>query len=231
MSSNPDRQSRLFKAVILDYGCVLSLPPTPESIRTFAATFQVEPAKFFDSYYLSRGPYDQGLLSAEEYWANFARSLNVPIDARLIAQLRSLDIEIWSRINVEMTAWLGELYRAGLVTALLSNMPPDMAHHVRRSFPWMEYFHHPVFSCELGCIKPDPTIFRKCLERINVRPKEALFADDRKENAAAAKALGIVAIRFESVPQLCERLGDLRFPVLPRSNRCDRSWPPDAGRK
>jgi FMN phosphatase YigB (HAD superfamily) len=47
-----------------------------------------------------------------------------------------------------------------------------------------------------------------------VKPEQALFIDDRGANVETAIALGIYAIKYESVPQLAKNLKALQFPVL-----------------
>jgi putative hydrolase of the HAD superfamily len=180
-----------------------------------ANVFQIEPGRFLGVYRSSRGPYDQGLVTAEDYWLGFARSAGIPIDAGLIGKLRDWDTEMWSKTNPQMTEWLGKLSSAGLTMILLSNMEFDMAAYARQNFHWLAYFHHKVFSCEVGLVKPDPAIFQQCIQRAGVKPQDALFVDDREENVRAARTTGITAIQFQSVKQLRADLKRMGFGVLP----------------
>ena len=218
-SNDPQgRQARPIRAVILDYGEVLSLAPEPNTMSRMAATFQMEPGLFFERYIPSRPPYDQGLLTAEQYWLGLARELAVPIDATRIEKLRAWDTQMWSRISPVMTAWLEKLRAAGLTTALLSNMQFDMAAHARKHFAWLNHFDHQILSCELRLIKPDAAIFRQTIERLSVRPGEVLFVDDREANVEAARALGMIAVRFQSTDRLHGQLAEIGFPILPGEN-------------
>ena len=203
------------RAVILDYGEVLCVRPKPDALLPMAKIFGIEPARFFELYGGSRDPYDQGMITPEEYWQDFARRAGVRVDQELIGRLRSLDTEMWSSTNPEMLQWVAMLDESGLTTALLSNMQHDMASHARKNFPWLRHFDHQILSCEVKLIKPDPAIFRESIERIGAKPKEILFVDDRQANIDAAKSTGIAAIRFESTKQLREELRDMKFPVLP----------------
>ena len=45
-------------------------------------------------------------------------------------------------------------------------------------------------------MKPDPAIYRLCLERNGLDPAACIFVDDSAANVAGAAALGIDAIRF-----------------------------------
>jgi putative hydrolase of the HAD superfamily len=203
------------RAVILDYGQVLSRRPGPAALGPMATLFGIAPASFLEAYGRGRGPYDQGLVTAEEYWRGFAGEAGVSIDAAQLARLRRWDVEAWSEIDGAMIDWLAGLRPAGLITALLSNMPVDMAAHARASFAWLAHFDHLVLSCEARLIKPDPALFRRCLAVVGVHPAEALFVDDREENVAAARAEGMRAIQFHSTAQLRRELASLGFAPLP----------------
>lgn len=210
----PNDLSRI-RAVILDYGEVLCVRPERHTLSRMAQVFGIEPTRFFELYGTRRDPYDQGVISANEYWQDFARRAGAGVNDSLIDQLRSLDTEMWSSTNPEMLQWVAMLDEAGLTTALLSNMQHDMAAYARKNFPWLKHFDHQILSCELRLIKPDPAIFQKSIERIGTKPQEILFVDDRQPNIDAAKSTGIAAIRFENTKQLRDELQEMRFPVLP----------------
>lgn len=211
-------EASAIRAVILDYGEVLCFQPAPEAIRRMAGVFQIDPERFFEVYVPTRGLYDQGLLTAEEYWQDFARRAGVTIDAALVGILRRWDTEMWSRVNVEMIEWVERLRAAGFTTALLSNMQFDMAAHARKNFAWLAHFDQQILSCELRLIKPDPAIFRRSVERLGVKPQEALLVDDRDANVETAKELGFHAIRFQSIEQLRVDLEGMGFEILPRDS-------------
>ena len=61
-------------AVILDYGQVLVRCPTPEEFGRMAEMFNVRFELFFELWEASRGPYDRGDLTAEEYWLQLGSS-------------------------------------------------------------------------------------------------------------------------------------------------------------
>jgi putative hydrolase of the HAD superfamily len=203
------------EAVVVDFGEVLCFRPEPAAMGKMAKLFRIAPERFLERYIPTRGPYDQGLLTPEEYWMDFARNVGVRIDEALIEELRTMDTAMWSRIDVEMTAWVEQLHKAGMTTALLSNMQHDMAAHARKNFDWLRHFDHQLLSCELRLIKPDAAIFRRAIERIGVRPQGMLFVDDREANVEAARAVGIRAIQFESTEQLRSELREMGFAFVP----------------
>ncbi len=63
-----------------------------------------------------------------------------------------------------------------------------------------------VLSHEVGYQKPDPKIFEITLDKLGVKPDEAVFVDDGKNNVLAAEKLGMKGIIFENAKQLEETL-------------------------
>jgi putative hydrolase of the HAD superfamily len=210
------------RAVILDYGEVMCRRPNSEIMGRMATVLRLNPEVFFEHYVKTRGPYDQGMVTGLQYWAGFGKERGISLEGAQIERLRHWDTEMWSDINLQMTAWLRNLHLAGMLTALLSNMQMDMAAHARKTFGWLEYIDHQVFSCEVRAIKPDSAIYKHCLQKLGTQPEESLFIDDREPNVQAALALGIRAIRFRSVEQLRADLKAIAFAVLPS----DSTGPP-----
>ena len=83
-----------------------------------------------------------------------------------------------------------------------------------RMYPLLQrletWFDIVIVSCEVGLCKPQPGIYRLCLERLEVPAASALFVDDRRENLEGAEAVGLRTLHFtgdESVPALRRVLG------------------------
>ena len=63
-------------------------------------------------------------------------------------------------------------------------------------------FDHVVSTWGLGVAKPDPEAYLATCKVMGVSPTEVFFTDDRAENVAAARALGLVGHLFEGAPGL-----------------------------
>ena len=122
------------------------------------------------------------------------------------AQIEALienDVLMWTSNLIEpMLTWAAALQNAGLFTAILSNMGPDVLRTMRQEFAWLAHFTNQTYSCELRIAKPDPAIFTWTCDQLGVRPNEALFIDDRLINVQAAEHLGLHAIHFRGIDQL-----------------------------
>jgi putative hydrolase of the HAD superfamily len=226
MSANGHRPAAKLpeiRAVILDYGEVLCHLPSTNTIERLAAMFQMDPRTFLPSYLQTRAPYDRGDLLPSEYWQKFAAQAGVKIAADAVEKARQLDLELWSDLNDAMILWVQQLHAAGFKTAILSNMPADMATHMRKNFAWLSHFDHHIFSGEVRSVKPEPAIYQHCIQALGVQPAEALFIDDREINLEQARAAGIRTIRFQSVDQLREDLQSLGFAILPGQSEVQRT--------
>jgi putative hydrolase of the HAD superfamily len=209
------RNATSIRGLILDYGEVLCHRPVPGRIERMAAAARLDPATFTARYFQERDAYDRGDLTTAAYWSKIAHD-SVSVDDRLVDALSAWDIEMWSDINRDMTDWLEALRSAGLKTAVLSNMPPDMAQHARRSFPWLQHVDCVILSCEVRVIKPAPQIYTRCVDGLGLAPAETCFIDDKEVNVRAARDAGLQALRFESVASLRRDLPGLGISVLPR---------------
>jgi putative hydrolase of the HAD superfamily len=203
------------RAVIFDYGLVLVRSPTKEEFGHMAQMFSVSFELFYQLWETSRDLYDRGDISAEEYWLKLAKKTKTSIDSAQIEFLRKVEVEIWSHPDPEMLDWVRRLRTSGIKIGILSNMPLDLAAHVRTNGHWTEAFDFKTLSAEVRMIKPDPAIYEHTVRGLGVSASETLFLDDREPNIRAARMLGIHAIQFSSVGRLRNDLEVLGFPVLP----------------
>ena len=90
--------------------------------------------------------------------------------------------------------------RARCKTGVISNAWPNarlaIHEHVNDTL-----FDDLVFSAEVGLAKPDKRIYELALHRLHTPPAEAIFVDDVRENVEAARAIGMIGIRFLSADQ------------------------------
>jgi putative hydrolase of the HAD superfamily len=92
-------------------------------------------------------------------------------------------------------------------------MPIEISKYMRQYAPWFGDFDYVCFSAEVRLAKPDAAIFYTCLKEVRSRPEECLFIDDRAENVEAARALGMQALKFESVQELAVEVQPFSLPA------------------
>ena len=194
------------RAVIFDYGQVLSLPPRPDLFAAMAELCGVSEEQFQHYYWTHRDEYDRGRLDLDSYWKPLMALAGRDHDRQSRDHVARLDVENWTRLDPRMMAWVGTLQSSGWKTAILSNMPDPLLRPMRQQFEWMGFFTHLTFSCEVGVVKPDAAIYHHCLAGLGVEAEEALFLDDRAVNVEGARALGLQALQFHSIERLAEDL-------------------------
>jgi FMN phosphatase YigB (HAD superfamily) len=189
------------KAVIFDYGGVLSLDQDNELIQSLASLTGLEMKEFHRLYFGTRGDFDKGVITAEEYWRSFFPLSGKKPDNRTIDRLIALDHSSWARINRDLLAWALQLKEQSYRISILSNMPHEFHKFFINEFRWVPLLEPSVYSCVAGHIKPDPEIYRMSLQALKVAAGEAVFFDDREDNVLAARKQGIHAFRYSSVEQ------------------------------
>jgi putative hydrolase of the HAD superfamily len=190
------------RAVIFDYGMVLSQPPDPTALNNILAITGLNRDTFDRHYWTHRHAYDMGKLNGRTYWQQFAQDTGIRLTPTDVDRLVENDVLMWCTINEPMLAWARSLAEAGLRIAILSNMGEETLSYMRQEFAWLGDFHHHTWSCELGIAKPDPAIYTYTCEKLGVTPTETLFLDDKMENVEAARRIGLNALQFRNIEQL-----------------------------
>ncbi|XP_054248907.1 acyl-CoA dehydrogenase family member 10 [Indicator indicator] len=135
--------------------------------------------------------------------------VHVPVDSFLLDLIRNEMIK-----QLPIMAEAVQCIRAeGLKTALLNNsfclldgksfLPLDPKH-----------FDVVVEPCREGMRKPDPCIYKLCLERLGVQPQESIFLDNSSQNLRAAAQLGIKTVKVDDPEAALKELEtSLGFPL------------------
>ena len=80
----------------------------------------------------------------------------------------------------------------------LTNMEATTYPLRRERYEFLRWFDGTVVSSSEGVIKPDERIFRVLLERYGLTAASTIMVDDNPRNIAAAAALGMPTVLFES---------------------------------
>jgi putative hydrolase of the HAD superfamily len=190
------------RAVIFDYGMVLTGPPNAEAHNDLIRTTGLTPDRFEDLYWKDRHAYDEGKLTGLEFWQKFLLDAHIPASPELVHQLNDLDARMWTTENPVMLAWQLALKQHGLRTAILSNMGDSVLARMQRTFTWLPRFDVLIWSYQHHMAKPDHAIYHHTLAELGTQPAETLFIDDKLLNVEAARDLGLIAIQFSTVDRL-----------------------------
>lgn len=101
-----------------------------------------------------------------------------------------------------MVAAKRQMKAAGTRIYGLTNFGVETFDDTRSRFDFLTEFDDVVVSGAACMKKPDPAIFRLCIDRFDITPERTLFIDDSAANIASAKALGFETHLFDG-PDAC----------------------------
>ena len=94
----------------------------------------------------------------------------------------------------EFAGWVKQKHKL----ALISNDSSEWSKFFREKYNLDRYFDVISVSGDLKMKKPELEIFLLTLEKLDCRPEECIFIDDRVRNLQAAESIGMKAILFNS---------------------------------
>ncbi len=195
----------MIKAVIFDWGGVLIDHPIP-AIKAYCARYlRVPERELGDAVEKFRDDFARGTIPEDEFWEKVCAEAGAP----------KPDIEsLWGEAfrnsyseKQEIFSLASSLRKNGYKIGFLSNTEiPGVKIFQEKNY---NVFDVTVFSCLEGTIKPDRRLYEIALERLGVKPEEAVFIDDRPTNIKGAKEVGMKAILFKNIHHLKKKLESL----------------------
>jgi putative hydrolase of the HAD superfamily len=190
------------RAVIFDYGRVLTGPPDPVAYAELLRITGLPANRLGHFYWADRQAYDEGKLTGPGFWRKLVNDAGLRLSEQAIEELTLWDARMWTRGDAAMLSWQQAIKARGLLTAIVSNMGDSVHEHMVRELDWLSRFDVLVWSYQLGAAKPDRAIYRYALNQLGTRPEETLFIDDKQENIDTAVAMGMNGIIFSNVDRL-----------------------------
>lgn len=119
------------------------------------------------------------------------------------SEILSDNFGVYEQLNPRMLKLLNRL-RPDYTIATICNGGSRQA--MNHKFRLQELVDLMVFDNEEGVSKPDERIYWLTLERLNLLPEEVVFIDDKADNVATARHLGMHGIQFSSARQTITEL-------------------------
>jgi HAD superfamily hydrolase (TIGR01509 family) len=127
-----------------------------------------------------------GEISSREFWNRLGLGMQYPVlEQEYLDTCLRLD-----PLFLPAAESLSENYSL----ALLSNDIAEWSARLRRRHGLDRIFQTAVISSAAGIRKPDPGIYRILLDRLQAKPEDCVFIDDRIPNLVVAKSLGIIPL-------------------------------------
>lgn len=195
------------RAIIFDWGDVLSKSCVRTILRDTAARFAIPETEILRAYIDTAPAYELGRLSSSDFVQSFLQRLGsgFHIDPESVLEL---PVRSWTEPDLDMIALAEKVHRQ-FKTALLSNNIREVVEKIRAKLDLSHLFDVVVFSNEVGLRKPDPQIYNLCLSLLSVSAQEALFIDNHENLCKGAEAVGIKALLFTSREKLVEDFSTL----------------------
>ena len=192
----------MIKAVIFDWGGVLIENPASELMAYCASYLGTTSQKFTTTYLKYEKLFQKNQIAENELWRVICAKLKVEVPK--IKSLWGKAVKSVFRENKDVTAIALKLKESGYKIGFLSNTEiPTAKYFKKQSY---NFFDVAVFSCFEGFVKPQQEIFEIILNKLKVKPEEAIF---RKEHVEGARRLGIQAILFKDAKHLMRDLKHL----------------------
>jgi epoxide hydrolase-like predicted phosphatase len=173
-----------------------------------------------------------GRISAHEFLEKILENFYYPIqnkEGALPPKKVNIEyyLELWfnlytqvTDISSDMAEIVERLHQAGFNVSLMSN---TYAIHVKsnRLRGFYDVFDNVFLSNEIGLLKPDIEKYKYILRKLDTKPKNCVFIDDKITNLIPARELGIIVIKFESFDKFKEDLTSLGISELSPNLRKD----------
>ena len=105
---------------------------------------------------------------------------------------------------------LQQLKKLGYKTALISNSSVFAVEQIKKKTNLLEFIDYPLFSFDVGVIKPDLKFFNEMLRISKCKPSEAVMIGDKMDDdVLPARKAGMTAILFTNYDSLKKDLASL----------------------
>lgn len=140
----------------------------------------------------------------EIMWSKIAEMHKLPINVPYIIQLKkSLYMEHLKKNNhLSPVSYISELianlHRNKFLLALASSSPHEQIDYILNTFGIRDYFQSVVSGEDVKVGKPDPEIFMKAAELLNVSAGSCVVIEDSYNGVTAAKSANMKCIGFKN---------------------------------
>ena len=150
--------------------------------------------------------------SKYEAYANLCRNMGVPVTAENVNRLVAMrdQAEAQPQLFPHTLPMLRQLRAQGYKIGLLSNSSVFAVEQVKARTDLLNYIDYPLFSFEVGVIKPQLAFFQKMLTIAGCLPAEAVMIGDKLgDDVWPPRQLGMHSIHYTDYETLKTALAEL----------------------
>lgn len=193
----------MIKAILFDWGGVLIGNPD-QGLMEYCANALGTKADILKPVFSQYEPlFQRGEIYEHNLWVSVCDKLEINLPASTSIwkdAVKSAFID-----KQETHQLLQTLKQNDYKTGFLSNTEiPAVEHFLEKKYD--QFFDALIFSCIEKTAKPEEKIYQIALDKIEVKPEEAVFIDDKAVNIEMARKIGMNGIVFKSIDQVKEEL-------------------------
>jgi len=155
--------------------------------------------------------YDETMTGKRDILDYFEKIADGKHDAKEVADFYKESYKRNRIVNKELLKKIEKLKKRFIIACLTDTQRIHFEAHEEQGI--LNSFAHKFASHQIGGVKTDKNTFLKVLKHLDIKPKEAIFIDDREKNIKNAKELGIKTILFKNNKQLITDLHKLGIKV------------------
>jgi putative hydrolase of the HAD superfamily len=135
---------------------------------------------------------NKGTITERKFYTSIREVFDVHLTPRQMHQMIVKKMEV----HKELVRFIPKLKptKTALFTNSIGHMAVTVLH--QRNFPTRKIFNRLFISSKIHLAKPDPQAYRYVITKLKVKPEELLMVDDRRENLASAKKLGMNTLLY-----------------------------------
>ncbi len=197
----------MINVLIFDFAGVLTTERCfPALAKRLSTRFNINKKRIQKRLYANEKGYLLGNESTQDFWRRSLEDLGVPY-----REFETI-FSAWYELNEELLGSIKKLKDDHLLIVLSDNFDA-VTTTIRKDKRLKDLFEEMYFSNEMHLWKKDKELFKIVLTKLNKKPSECVFVDDKEENLTIPKELGMQVILFERTAQLKKELAALGIGV------------------
>lgn len=186
------------KTIFFDWGGVVADDPGDDFLTKLLRDIGASPEQIQEIFQLYMKRFMRGEITEAEYWDALRANYGFAIDESISEEFKK-----WSGLvaNQDILALVDEAKDKGWQTAILSNVI-EPTYNVLQEAGFYDKFDVVIASCKEGYAKPEIEIYQISLKRLNAKPEESVFIDDKQSNLNPANEIGFKTILAQNPDQI-----------------------------
>jgi putative hydrolase of the HAD superfamily len=193
------------RAVVFDVGGILEPPFDDVLVPELAAMLGIPEPQLLQRRAADAVALMVGRMTLREFYAGVVAEAGRPVEPGALVERH---LAIYGAATTPLDArvlGLIQTLRRRHVVACLTNTEVEVA-RFNRERGLFAPFDRAFLPTEMGLHKPDRAIYQRALAELGCEAPEAVFTDDKLENVAAARAVGMSAIHYRGFERFVEDL-------------------------